>query len=120
MIKIVLPFTTIPQPSWTKGKKRGYHSYKYNVHKTKIESFLRTRIKPIPSNFYPIKIEVKLYQRKPNKKSDLDNHLKFLLDRLQGGGVLCQDNMNHIRKVSIELVVDDSIIDETIIDISRY
>lgn len=99
-----IPFATIPQPRHRNSKGcKAYYDGEYAAIKSKFNSFITEKaFKFTSTDDYPLEIDIELYQN-INKSSDLDNHLKFILDRLVDCKVIKNDNCNSIRKVSIEL-----------------
>ena len=82
--------------------------YKANNLKKKEMDIVRYYTKGMkPINEYPIKIKFKWHFK--NKRRDLDNCVpKNILDSLVSLGILKNDNLNCIRKIVHESIIDGS------------
>lgn len=119
---IIIPFPSIPQPRPRKTNRGTYYPRAYTIAKNQFESFLRARVEPLDGDDYPLEVEAIIYTAKAkNMGSDVDNHLKFICDRLTDSGVIRNDNLNSIRKMSIEFDISKKIFcEQTVINLYSY
>ena len=100
------------------GRCRG-NKYSANYHKQKemndIGYFIR-HIKPIEK--YPVEIVFTWHIK--NTRSDLDNKsVKSILDCMQNLGILKNDNMNHINKITHIAVKDtEDFVEMEVVDVN--
>lgn len=106
MMKLVLPY---PPSAWDLyegwGKTRRL-SKSYAKWREDVGYFIKQRQEPITG---PFSLHIAL--RRPNKRQDLDNRSKAVLDALQHYGVIKNDNLCE----RLEMVWDANLKDECVI-----
>ena len=96
-------------PNWNEYIKAERGSlYHANAIKQAEKNFIAYTVKQRYSGKYPVALTVRPYFK--NKRKDLDNfRLKGLIDGLVAAGVLVNDNLNCINKITIEPVFSDRV-----------
>jgi Holliday junction resolvase RusA-like endonuclease len=100
-MKIILPFQPIPAsrvqtPRWGKS----YYSTTYQDYRARCDSFFSNLEEPKVwyGNLYPCTVAMSLHG--PRRGSDIDNHMKAVLDSLVRNGVLRNDTWEDVQPVA--------------------
>lgn len=93
-MRVVLPYPPSSNRYWRTCKGRTFVSKEANDYKDAVAAVM-SRCIPIVND-----VEVSLVIYRPAKRRDLDNHLKVLIDSMQG---YAYENDSQIRKLTAEM-----------------